>query len=165
MAEALAENGGHVLIVYDDLSKHAVAYRQLSPLLPPARPRSVPGRHILFSTRPLNAPKKTTGVNWRRQHHGPADHRRRRPAISPPADPHERDFNHRRPDLPRKQPFSCGSAAGNQSRVGLACVGGTTPSLRHEVVAGRLRIDLAQYRELAAFSQFSADLTKTRACC
>ena len=58
MAEALAENGGHVLIVYDDLSKHAVAYRQLSLLLRRPRTRSLSWRHLLPACATLRARRK-----------------------------------------------------------------------------------------------------------
>ncbi len=51
MGEEFMYNGGHVLCIYDDLSKQAAAYRQLSLLAPPsAGPRSVSGRHFLLPT-------------------------------------------------------------------------------------------------------------------
>ena len=48
MGEYFRDNGRHALVIYDDLSKHAVAYRQLSLLLRrPAGPRSLSGRRLL----------------------------------------------------------------------------------------------------------------------
>ena len=56
MGEFFRDSGRHALIIYDDLSKHATAYREISLLLrPSARSRSVPGRRVLLALSPFGA--------------------------------------------------------------------------------------------------------------
>jgi F-type H+-transporting ATPase subunit alpha len=68
MGEYFRDSGKHALIIYDDLSKHAASYREISLLLRrPARPRSVPRRRLLPALAPAGAllqdePRRTAAV-------------------------------------------------------------------------------------------------------
>ena len=87
--------------------------------------------------------------------HGAADHRdpgRRRLGVHPD----QRHLDHRRPDLPRGRPVLLGRASGHQRRHLGVRVGGTAQIKAMKKVAGTLRLELAQYREMAAFAQFAS---------
>ena len=76
IGEYFRDNGKHALIVYDDLSKHAVAYRQLSLLAPSsARPRSLSGRRVLSALPVAGACGQAQRQARRRQSDRAADHR------------------------------------------------------------------------------------------
>ena len=78
--------------------------------------------------------------------------------------PDERDLDHGRPDLPRVRPLLLGRPPGDQRRHLSLRVGGSAQIKAMRSVAGRLRLDLSQYRELEAFSQFGSELDEaTRA--
>ena len=104
MGEWFRDSGKHALIIYDDLSKQAVAYRQLSLLLrrPPGR-EAYPGDVFYIHSRLLERAAKMTRRARRRQPHRAADHRDpggRRVGVHPD----QRHLDHRRPDLPRDRP-------------------------------------------------------------
>ena len=104
MGEYFRDNGMHALIVYDDLSKQAVAYRQLSLLLrrPPGR-EAYPGDVFYLHSRLLERAAKLNDEERRGLADRAADHRdpgRRRLGLHPD----QRDLDHRRPDLPRDRP-------------------------------------------------------------
>ena len=160
-ASTSVDNGKHApSCIYDDLSKHAAAYREISLLLrrPPGR-EAYPGDVFYLHSRLLERAAKLSDKNRRRLADRAADHRdagRRRLGLHPD----ERHLDHRRPDLPRVRPLLLRHPPGDQRRhLGL-------PRRRHRPdqgdEAGRrpLRLDLAQYRELAAFAQFGSDLDK-----
>ena len=122
MGEHFLYDGEAALVVYDDLTKHAVAYRQMSLLLRrPPGPRGVPGRRLL----PALAAARARGEAERRPRRrladraaGDRDPGRRRLGLRPD----ERDLDHRRPDLPRARSCStpaCGrrSTSGSRSRA------------------------------------------------
>ena len=116
------ENGEHALVVYDDLSKQAEAYRQLSLLLrrPPGR-EAYPGRRLLPPQPSAGAGREALRQDRRRLAHGPADHRdqgRRHLRLHPD----ERHLDHRRSDLPRERLVLLRRAAGVQRRQ--LCVAG-----------------------------------------
>ncbi|MGI6087673.1 MAG: F0F1 ATP synthase subunit alpha [Kiritimatiellia bacterium] len=161
MAEALAENGGHVLIVYDDLSKHAVAYRQLSLLLrrPPGR-EAYPGDIFYQHARLLER-----AVKYNRELGGGTI------TALPIIETQAGDISAYIPTnvisitdgqiYLESSLFFAGVRPAINPGLSVSRVGGNAQVKAMKQVAGRLRINLAQYRELAAFSQFSSDLDKT----
>jgi len=158
MAEELAAQGRDVLIVYDDLSKHAVAYRQLSLLLrrPPGR-EAYPGDVFFLHSRLLERAARLS------------DERGGGSVTALPI------IETQAGDISAYIPTNVISITDGQIylesglfyagvrpaiNVGLSVsrVGGAAQLKAMRKVAGRLRIDLAQYRELSAFAQFGADL-------
>jgi F-type H+-transporting ATPase subunit alpha len=158
MAEEFMYSGRDVLIVYDDLSKHAVAYRQLSLLLrrPPGR-EAYPGDVFYLHSRLLERAARLSGARG-------GGSMTALPIIETQAG----DFSayiptnvvsitdgqiYLEPSL-----FYAGIRPAINVGLSVSRVGGTAqlPAMRR--VAGRLRLDLAQYRELSAFAQFGADL-------
>jgi len=158
MAEELAAQGRDVLIIYDDLSKHAVAYRQLSLLLrrPPGR-EAYPGDVFFLHSRLLER-----AARFSKERGGGSI--TALPIIETQAG-----------DISAYIPTNVISITDGQIylesglfyagvrpaiNVGLSVsrVGGAAQLRSMRKVAGRLRIDLAQYRELSAFAQFGADL-------
>jgi len=158
MAEELAYAGRDVLIAYDDLSKHAVAYRQLSLLLrrPPGR-EAYPGDVFYLHSRLLERAAKLSDERG-------GGSMTALPIIETQAG-----------DISAYIPTNVISITDGQVylesslfyagvrpavNVGLSVsrVGGEAQVKAMRKVAGRLRIDLAQYRELSAFAQFGADL-------
>ena len=111
MGQHWMENGEHGLIVYDDLSKQAEAYRQVSLLLrrPPGR-EAYPGDVFYLHSRLLERAAKLVRRQRRRLPHRPADHRdegRRHLGLHP----HQRDLDHRRPGVPPGRPVQVRCAA------------------------------------------------------
>ena len=160
MGEYFRDSGRHALIVYDDLSKHAVAYRQLSLLLrrPPAR-EAYPGDIFYLHSRLLERAGKWDDA------HG-AGTLTALPIIETQAG-----------DVSAYIPTNVISITDGQIylepelfysgvrpaiNVGLSVsrVGGNAQTKAMKQVAGRLRMELAQYREMAAFAKFGSDLDK-----
>ena len=116
MGEYFRDNGRHALLIYDDLSKHAQAYREISLLLrrPPGR-EAYPGRRLLSALAPARARGQAGEGARRRLADRAADHRDagRRPLG---LHPDQRDLDHRRPDLPRGGPVLLGRPSGDQRR-------------------------------------------------
>ena len=116
MAEYFLYNGKHALCVYDDLTKHAYAYRQMSLLLrrPPGR-EAYPGDVFYLHSRLLERAVQAQRRARRRLADRAADHRdagRRRVGLHPD----QRHLDHRRPDLPRAEALLLGRAPGHQRR-------------------------------------------------
>jgi F-type H+-transporting ATPase subunit alpha len=160
VAEYFMDQGKDVLVVYDDLSKHAVAYRALSLLLrrPPGR-EAYPGDVFYLHSRLLEraarlAPEKGGGSI----------------TALPIVETQGGDISAYIPtnviSITDGQIFLLGELFFSGQRpavdVGLSVsrVGGAAQSKAVRKIAGRVRLDLAQYRELAVFAQFGSDLDK-----
>ena len=158
MAEYFMRNGKDVLIVYDDLSKHAVAYRELSLLLHrPSGREAYPGDVFYLHSRLLERSARLT----------PEAGGGSITAL-PIIETQEGDIAAYIPtnviSITDGQIFLESDLFNNGQRpavnVGLSVsrVGGSAQTGPMRQVGGRLRMELAQYRELASFSQFGSDL-------
>jgi F-type H+/Na+-transporting ATPase subunit alpha len=160
MAEYFRDSGRHALIVYDDLSKQAVAYRQLSLLLrrPPGR-EAYPGDVFYLHSRLLERAAKLSDKEG-------GGSLTALPIIETQAG-----------DVSAYIPTNVISITDGQIfletnlfyqgvrpaiNVGISVsrVGGSAQIKAMKQVAGSLKLELAQYRELAAFAQFGSDLDK-----
>jgi F-type H+/Na+-transporting ATPase subunit alpha len=160
MGEYYRESGKHAVIMYDDLSKQAVAYRQMSLLLrrPPGR-EAFPGDVFYLHSRLLERAAKMSD-----------DYGAGSLTALPIIETQAGDVSAYIPtnviSITDGQIYLEGSLfyAGVRPaiNVGLSVsrVGGAAQTKAMKKVAGTLRLDLAQYRELAAFAQFGSDLDK-----
>jgi len=160
MGEYFAENGQHAAIFYDDLSKHAVAYRELSLLIrrPPGR-EAYPGDVFYLHSRLLERALKFNddlgGGSLTAM-----------PVIETQAGDVSAYIPTNVISITDGQIYLEGDLfyAGIRPaiNVGLSVsrVGGKAQTKMMKDVAGRLRIELAQFRELASFAQFGSDLDK-----
>ncbi len=158
MGEYFRDNGQHALIAYDDLSKQAVAYRQMSLLLrrPPGR-EAYPGDVFYLHSRLLERAAKLSDARGGRLADGSARHRnpgQRRFGLHPD----QRDLDHRRPDLPGNRPVLPGHPPAVNVGLSVSRVGSSAQIKAMKQVAGSIKGELAQYREMAAFAQFGSDL-------
>jgi len=161
IGEFFRDSGRHALCIYDDLSKHAVSYRQLSLLLrrPPGR-EAYPGDVFYLHSRLLERAAKLSDAEG-------GGSLTALPIIETQAG-----------DVAAYIPTNVISITDGQIyleadlfysgvrpavNVGLSVsrVGGNAQIKAMKQVAGRLRLELAQYREMAAFAQFGSDLDKT----
>ena len=160
IGEYYRDNGKHALIIYDDLSKQATAYRQVSLLLrrPPGR-EAFPGdifyNHSAFSSAP---PSSTTSSE--RGLSRPFPSSRPRPetwsAYIPTNVISITDGQvYLEPNL-----FFSGVRPAINVGLSVSRVGGAAQTKAMRKVAGTLRVDMAQFRELEAFAQFGSDLDK-----
>ena len=165
MAEYYRNNGKHALIVYDDLSKQAVAYRQMSLLLrrPPGR-EAYPGDVFYLHSRLLERAAKVNDSLG-------AGSMTALPIIETQAGDVSAYIPtnvisitdgqvYLEPNL-----FNAGIRPAINVGLSVSRVGGSAQIKAMKQVAGTMRLDLAQYRELAAFAQFGSDLdddTKAR---
>ena len=161
MGEYFRDNGKHALIIYDDLSKHATAYRQLSLLLrrPPGReayPGDVFYLHSRLLERAAKMSEKLGGGSLTAL-----------PIIETQAGDVSAYIPTNVISITDGQIYLAGDLfyAGIRPaiNVGLSVsrVGGSAQIKTMKQVAGTLRLDLAQYREMAAFAQFGSELDKT----
>jgi len=160
MGEEFTYAGGHVLCIYDDLSKHATAYRQLALLLrrPPGR-EAFPGDVFYLHSRLLERACKLsdekgggslTALPFIETQAGDVS------AYIPTNVISITDGQiFLETDL-----FYSGVRPAINVGISVSRVGGNAQVKAMRQVAGRLRLDLAQYRALAAFAQFGADLDK-----
>ncbi len=160
MGEYFRDNGKHALIIYDDLSKHAVAYRQLSLLLrrPPGR-EAFPGDVFFLHSRLLERAAKLSEKNG-------AGSLTALPIIETQAGDVSAYIPTNVISITDGQIYLAGDLFYSGIRpainVGLSVsrVGGAAQIKTMKQVAGTLRLDLAQYREMAAFAQFGSELDK-----
>src|SRR5499426_2156923 len=160
MAEYFRDSGRHALCIYDDLSKHATAYRQLSLLLrrPPGR-EAYPGDVFYLHSRLLERAAKLnedlgggslTALPIIETQLGDVS------AYIPTNVISITDGQiYLESDL-----FYGGIRPAVNVGLSVSRVGGSAQVRAMRQVAGKLRLDLAQYRELAAFAQFGSDLDK-----
>ncbi|HOK41170.1 MAG TPA: F0F1 ATP synthase subunit alpha [bacterium] len=160
MGEEFTYNGKHVLIIYDDLSKHAVAYRQLSLLLrrPPGR-EAYPGDVFYLHSRLLERACKLSDDRGGGSLTALPIIETQAGDVSAYIPTNVISITDGQIYLESKLFYSGQRPAVN---VGLSVsrVGGNAQIKAMKQIAGRLRLDLAQYREMAAFAQFGSDLDK-----
>ena len=160
MAEYYRDNGKHALIIYDDLSKQAVGYRQMSLLLrrPPGR-EAFPGDVFYLHSRLLERAAKVSDKLG-------AGSLTALPIIETQAGDVSAYIPtnvisitdgqvYLEPNL-----FNAGVRPAINVGLSVSRVGGAAQIKAMKQVAGTMRLDLAQYRELAAFAQFGSDLDK-----
>ncbi|MGI6685658.1 MAG: F0F1 ATP synthase subunit alpha [Bacillota bacterium] len=160
MGEYFMYKGGHVLIVYDDLSKQAAAYRELSLLLkrPPGR-EAFPGDVFYLHSRLLERAAKLSD-----------DMGGGSMTALPIIETQAGDVSAYIPTnvisitdgqiFLESDLFFSGVRPAINVGISVSRVGGAAQVKAMKQVAGRLRMDLAQYRELAAFAQFGSDMDK-----
>ncbi len=160
IGEEFMDNGKHVLVVYDDLSKHAIAYRELSLLLrrPPGR-EAYPGDIFYLHSRLLERAAKYSdelgGGSL---------------TALPIIETQEGDVSAYIPTnvisitdgqiYLERELFFAGLRPAVNVGLSVSRVGGNAQNKGMKRVAGRLRLDLAQFRELEAFAQFGTELDK-----
>ncbi len=160
MGEFFRDSGRHALCVYDDLSKHAQAYREISLLLrrPPGR-EAYPGDVFYLHSRLLERAAKMKNELG-------GGSLTALPIIETQAGDLSAYIPTNVISITDGQIFLEGDLFNQGQRpavnVGLSVsrVGGSAQVKAMRQVAGRLRLDLAQYRDLAAFAQFASDLDK-----
>lgn len=161
MGEYFMYKGEHVLVVYDDLSKQAAAYRELSLLLrrPPGR-EAYPGDVFYLHSRLLERAAKLSDENG-------GGSLTALPFIETQAN----DVSAYIPTnvisitdgqiFLESDLFFAGQRPAVNVGISVSRVGGAAQIKAMKKVAGTLKLDLAQYRELQAFSQFGSDLDKS----
>jgi F-type H+-transporting ATPase subunit alpha len=160
IGEYFRDNGKHALLIYDDLSKHAAAYREISLLLrrPPGR-EAYPGDVFYLHSRLLERAAK-----YNDEHGGGSL------TALPIIETQAGDVSgyiptnvisitdgqiYLEPEL-----FNAGIRPGINVGISVSRVGGNAQIKAMKQVAGKLRLDLAQYRELVTFAQFGTELDK-----
>jgi F-type H+-transporting ATPase subunit alpha len=161
MGEFFRDKGKHALCVYDDLTKHAASYREISLLLrrPPGR-EAYPGDVFYLHSRLLERAAKLNDKKG-------GGSLTALPIIETQAG----DISAYIPTnvisitdgqiFLESDLFNSGIRPAINVGNSVSRVGGAAQVKAMKAVAGRLRLDLAQYRELAAFSQFGSDLDKS----
>src|SRR5947207_1378075 len=160
MGEYFRDSGRHALVIYDDLSKHAAAYRQLSLLLrrPPGR-EAYPGDVFYLHSRLLERAAKMSDARG-------GGSLTALPVIETQAG----DVSAYIPTnvisitdgqiFLESDLFYSGVRPAVNVGISVSRVGGNAQVKAMKQVAGKLRLDLAQFRELAAFAQFGSDLDR-----
>jgi len=160
IGEHFRDNGQHALLIYDDLSKHAAAYREIALLLrrPPGR-EAYPGDVFYLHSRLLERAAK-----YNEEYGGGSL------TALPIIETQARDVSgyiptnvisitdgqiYLEPEL-----FNAGIRPAINVGISVSRVGGNAQIKAMKQVAGQLRLDLAQYRELVTFAQFGTELDK-----
>jgi F-type H+-transporting ATPase subunit alpha len=161
MGEEFRDTGRHALIIYDDLWKHAVAYRQVSLLLrrPPGReafPGDIFNLHSRLLERSAKLSDKLGGGSL---------------TALPIVETQAGDFSAYIPTnvisitdgqiYLQSELFYAGVRPAINAGLSVSRVGGNAQSKAMKKVAGSLRLDLAQFRELEAFTKFGSELDKS----
>lgn len=161
MAEEFMFAGKDVLIIYDDLSKHAVAYRAMSLLLrrPPGR-EAYPGDVFYIHSRLLERAAKMSDAEG-------GGSITALPVIETQAG----DISAYIPTnvisitdgqiFLESELFNSGQRPAVNAGLSVSRVGGAAQTKAMKKVAGKIKLELAQYRELAAFAQFGSELDQT----
>jgi F-type H+-transporting ATPase subunit alpha len=161
MGEWFRDSGKHALIIYDDLSKQAVAYRQLSLLLrrPPGR-EAYPGDVFYVHSRLLERAAKMSNEEG-------GGSLTALPIIETQAGDVSAYIPTNVISITDGQIFLEGDLFNSGVRpavnvgISVSRVGGAAQTKATKQVAGKLKLSLAQYREMAAFAQFGSDLDKS----
>src|SRR5580700_5134972 len=160
MGEFFRDNGKHALVIYDDLSKHAASYREISLLLrrPPGR-EAYPGDVFYLHSRLLERASKLSDKKG-------GGSLTALPIIETQAG----DVSAYIPTnvisitdgqiFLETDLFNSGVRPAVNVGISVSRVGGSAQIKAMRQVAGSMKLDLAQYRELAAFAQFGSDLDK-----
>jgi F-type H+-transporting ATPase subunit alpha len=158
MAEFFRDNGRHALVIYDDLSKQAVAYRQMSLLLrrPPGR-EAYPGDVFYLHSRLLERSAKLND-----------DHGNGSLTALPVVETQAGDISAYIPTnvisitdgqiFLESDLFFQGIRPAVNTGLSVSRVGSAAQTRSMKSVAGPVKLELAQYREMAAFAQFGSDL-------
>src|SRR5438034_9434616 len=158
MGEFFRDNGMHAVMIYDDLSKHAVAYRQMSLLLrrPPGR-EAYPGDVFYLHSRLLERAAKMND-----------DHGAGSLTALPVIETQAGDVSAYIPTnvisitdgqiFLETELFYRGIRPAINVGLSVSRVGSAAQIKAMKQVAGRIKLELAQYREMAAFAQFASDL-------
>ncbi|MGL4239407.1 F0F1 ATP synthase subunit alpha [Tabrizicola sp.] len=158
MAEFFRDNGRHALIIYDDLSKQAVAYRQMSLLLrrPPGR-EAYPGDVFYLHSRLLERSAKMN-----------EDFKSGSLTALPIIETQAGDVSAYIPTnvisitdgqiFLETELFYQGVRPAVNTGLSVSRVGSSAQTSAMKSVAGKVKLELAQYREMAAFAQFGSDL-------
>ena len=169
MGEYFRDNGEDALIIYDDLTKQAWAYRQVSLLLrrPPGR-EAYPGDIFFLHSRLLERSSRVNAEYVERYTEGRVKGKTGSLTAYPIIETQEGDVSAFVPtnvisitdgqifldtDL-----FNSGNRPAIDAGLSVSRVGGAAQTKIIKKLGGGIRLDLAQYRELAAFSQFASDL-------
>ncbi len=160
MAEELMYNGKHVLIVYDDLSKHAVAYRAMSLLLrrPPGR-EAFPGDVFYLHSRLLERAAKLSDKLGGGSITALPIIETQAGDVAAYIPTNVISITDGQIYLESELFFSGQRPAVNPG-ISVSRVGGAAQIKAMKKVASKIKLELAQYRELAAFSQFGSELDK-----
>jgi len=162
IAEFFRDNGKHALIIYDDLSKHAIAYRQMSLLLrrPPGR-EAYPGDIFYLHSRLLERAAKLNKVSY-----GGGSL-----TALPIVETQSGDVSAYIPTnvisitdgqvYLETELFNRGIRPAINVGLSVSRVGSAAQSSTMKNIAGKLKLTLAQYREMAAFAKFGSDLDES----
>ncbi|MCD6047285.1 MAG: synthase subunit alpha [Gammaproteobacteria bacterium] len=172
MGEYFRDNGQDALIIYDDLSKHAVAYRQISLLLrrPPGR-EAYPGDIFYLHSRLLERAARVNPEYVEKMTNGAVKGKTGSLTALPIIETQAGDVSAFVPTnvisitdgqiFLETDLFNAGIRPAINAGLSVSRVGGAAQTKIIKKLAGGIRIALAQYRELAAFSQFASDLDET----
>ena len=169
MGEYFMDQGEDALIVYDDLSKHAVAYRQISLLLrrPPGR-EAFPGDVFYLHSRLLERASRVNAEYLEKKSEGKVQGKTGSLTALPIIETQAGDVSAFIPTnvisitdgqiFLTTSLFNSGIRPAVDPGISVSRVGGSAQTKIIKKLSGGIRTALAQYRELAAFAQFSSDL-------